>query len=218
MDPHVLSTNLAHPQPDPGGADRVSGIDKRPVGELELFTPGPAYGDGPGVRGDVVGDSQHHGGAQKAVYAYAREELDHWEGELGRELACGAFGENLTTTGIDLEALVVNQPLRIGTALLEVSVPRRPCRTFAAWLDERGWLKRFTARGRCGTYLRVVEPGVVRAGDRIELGRAPVHGVTMRTAFAGAMGDLEASRALVEAACLPSMYHQRHVEALARRG
>ncbi|WP_462418079.1 MOSC domain-containing protein [Kytococcus sp. Marseille-QA3725] len=218
MQPRVRSVNVAHPQDDPGGADRVSGIDKRPTELIEVFAPGSSYGDGPGVRGDTVGDSEHHGGAQKAVYAYSREELDRWEQELGRSFADGSFGENLTTEGVDLEALVLNQPVRVGTAELEVSIPRSPCRTFAAWMDERGWLKRFTARGRCGIYLRVVRPGMVRRGDELVLGEPPAHGVTMLTAFAGAMGDLDASRALVEAACLPEMYHQRHVDALARRG
>lgn len=218
MDPRVRSVNLAHPQPDPGGAERVSGIDKRPVEALELFAPGPSYGDGPGVVGDTVGDVEHHGGAQKAVYAAAREELDHWADELGREMPDGVFGENLTTEGTDLRELVINQRVEVGSVVLEVSIPRQPCRTFGAWMGEPGWVRRWTARGCCGAYFRVLRPGRVAAGDVLRLGPAPDHGVTMAVAFAGAMGDLEASRALVEAACLPEMYHQRHVEALARRG
>lgn len=134
----VISVNVAAPRPDPGGADRVSGIDKRPAPHIDVFAPGPDYGDGSGVDGDVIGDSKHHGGAHKAVYAFAREELDFWWGELEREampgdggFADGAFGENLTTVGVDLEALRINQRVRIGTAELEVSVVRQPCRTFA---------------------------------------------------------------------------------------
>lgn len=211
MSARVRSTNLAQPQPDPGGAKRVSGIDKRPVPELELFIPGPNYGDGAGVRGDVIGDAKHHGGAQKAVYGFAREELDHWAAELGRDLPDGTFGENLTTEGIDLEALVINQPLHIGEVVLEVSVPRRPCRTFAGWLAQRGWVKMFAARGRCGSYFRVVTPGVVRPGDVIEPGPAPEHGITMAESFAAAMGDREQQQRLVAARCLPEMYHRRYV-------
>lgn len=217
MQPRVLSTNVGHPRRDPGGADRTSGIDKQPVPSLEVFTPGPSYGDGSGVHGDTVGDSKHHGGAQKAVYAYAREELDHWGAELGRELADGAFGENLTTIGVDLEALVINQQVRLGSALLEVSVPRTPCRTFAGWVGEPGWIRRFSARGRTGAYLRVVEPGVIHTGDVFELCGRPDHDVTMGEAFAAAMGDVDAMQRLVDAACLPPMYHQRHVDRLAKR-
>lgn len=217
MGSRIRSTNVAHARPDPGGADRVSGIDKRPVPQLVVFTPGPSYGDGSGVVGDTVGDSAHHGGAQKAVYAFAREELDHWEGALGRTLTDGFFGENLTTEGFALHDLVINQQLQIGAVVLEVSVPRSPCRTFAGWLAERGWLKAFTARGRCGSYFRVVQPGTITAGDPVELRPAPDHGITMAQAFAAAMGDVPAQHAIVEAACLPPMYHQRYVDQIAAR-
>ena len=68
------------------GLKRPSGIHKRPVDRIEIYAPGPSYGDGPGVVGDHVGDAQHHGGANKAVYAFAREELDWWELKLQRGL------------------------------------------------------------------------------------------------------------------------------------
>ena len=154
----VISTNVAVRRPDPSGRHEFSGIDKQPQDFIDLAAPGPHYGDGSGVRGDIIGDTQHHGGNDKAVYAYSREELDYWQSELSRPLASGGFGENLTTQGIDLSALLINQRVRIGTAVLEVSVPRQPCATFSGWLGERGWLKRWTARGDCGTYLRIISP------------------------------------------------------------
>lgn len=214
----VISVNVAAPRPDPGGADRVSGIDKRPAPHIDVFAPGPGYGDGSGVDGDVIGDSKHHGGAHKAVYAFAREELDFWWGELQREampgnggFADGAFGENLTTVGVDLEALRINQRVRIGTAELEVSVVRQPCRTFAGWLAEKGWVRRFSRRGRCGAYFRVTVPGRITAGDEIELIGAPDHDITLATAFRAAQGDKAAAARVVAAECLPPMYHQRMV-------
>ena len=218
MEPRVRSTNLARPKPDPG-TPRMTGIDKHPVAAIELFQPGPRYGDGPGVVGDLIGDVDHHGGAQKAVYAYSREELDHWEHELGRGLSDGMFGENLTTEGIDLEALLINQRLRVGEeVVLEVSIPRSPCATFQRHLGERAWVRRFSERGRPGSYLRVVVPGVVRAGDGIEVMEPPDHDVDMATAFAAAMGDLGAAERVVAARCLPEMYHERHVRRLAQVG
>lgn len=214
----VRSTNVALPKPEPRGKPYLTGIDKRPVGRLEVFEPGPGYGDGPGVVGDHVGDVDHHGGADKAVYAYAREELDFWADELARDLHAGFFGENLTTEGVDLEALLLNQQLRVGEeAVLEVSVPRTPCSTFARHLAEPGWVRRFAAHGRCGVYLRVVVPGTIRAGDTIEPIGRPAHDVDMLTAFAAAMGDDVAARRVVEAGCLPPMYHERHVRRLASR-
>ncbi|WP_131103941.1 MOSC domain-containing protein [Ornithinimicrobium sufpigmenti] len=215
MTGRIRSTNLAHPKPDPG-TPRTTGIDKRAASGIELFTPGPRYGDGPGVVGDLIGDAQHHGGAQKAVYAFSREELDWWEGELGRGLSDGMFGENLTTEGLNLEALLINQRVRVGDeVVLEVSVPRTPCATFQRHLGERAWVRRFTERGRCGSYFRVVVPGQVRPGDLVEVLEPPAHDVDMRTAFASAMGDDDAGRRVLEARCLPPMYHERLVRRFA---
>ena len=204
----VISTNVAVRRPDPSGRHEFSGIDKKPQDFIELAAPGPHYGDGSGVRGDIIGDTKHHGGNDKAVYAYSREELDYWQSELSRPLASGGFGENLTTRGIDLSALLINQRVRIGTAVLEVSVPRQPCATFAGWLGERGWLKRWTARGDCGTYLRIISPGRIRPGDAIELETPPSLGITMRMAFAAKMGDRALARRVIDAGCLPT--HQQN--------
>lgn len=216
MQPRVRSTNIAHPKPEPAGKRYLTGIDKRPVDSIEVFTPGASYGDGPGVVGDHVGDVLHHSGAQKAVYAYSREELDWWGRELGRDLPDGTFGENLTTEGIDVEALLINQRLRVGEDVeLEVSVPRTPCATFQGHMGEPGWIRRFAAHGRCGIYLRVVVPGVVRPGDAIELLEAPDHDIDMLTAFASAMGDDTAGRRVYAAEVLPEMYHQRLVRRFA---
>ena len=90
----VISTNVAVRRPDPSGRHEFSGIDKQPQDFIDLAAPGPHYGDGSGVRGDIIGDTQHHGGNDKAVYAYSREDLDYWQSELSRPLASGGFGEN----------------------------------------------------------------------------------------------------------------------------
>ncbi|TQM96200.1 MOSC domain-containing protein YiiM [Ornithinimicrobium humiphilum] len=214
MTQRIRSTNVGRPKAEPNHGRYRTGIDKRPVPEIVVSAPGPSYGDGSGVAGDHVGDLKHHGGAQKAVYAFAREQLDRWEAELQRGLPDGWFGENLTTEGVDLEALLVNQRVRVGDeVVLEVSVPRTPCATFAGHMGEPAWVRRFAERGRCGTYLRVAVPGVIAPGDRIEVLEPPAHDVDMRTAFAAAMGDDDAARRVVEARCLPAMYHER----LARR-
>ena len=216
MSPRVRSTNLAKPKPDPG-TPRVTGIDKQPVSGIEVVAPGPDHGDGSGAVGDHIGDARHHGGADKAVYAVARAELDWWESELGRVLRDGMFGENLTTADCDVDGLELGQRLRVGSSLLEVSVPRQPCATFARHLGEERWVRRFTERGACGAYLRVVEPGRIEAGDPLEIGPPPGHGVTMRTAFAAAMGDGAAAREVVAARCLPERFHEPMERRLAAR-
>jgi len=118
------------------------------------------------------------------VYAYAREDLDHWESVLGRTLPGGVFGENLTTTGVDVNGAVIGERWRIGDELeLAVTVPRIPCGTFRAWIAERGWLRTFARAARPGTYLSVVTPGLVRAGDSLTVVHRPAHGVTVAQVF-----------------------------------
>lgn len=210
----VLSTNVAVRRADPSGRHAYTGIDKQPQPAIELKIPGPDYGEGSGVAGDSIGDHQHHGGADKAVYAFAREELDYWENELGREFRDGYFGENLTTTGVDLTTVLINQQIKIGDALLEVSIPRSPCATFSGWIGEKGWLKTFTERGDCGAYLRIISPGRISAGDTMEFVGKPGHDVTMGMAFRAKMGDIELARYVVKVGCLATVHHNQLQEKL----
>lgn len=180
--PVVLSVNIGRATPTNCSTPGVTGIDKRPTGQrVTVAAPGRT---GSGLAGDDVCDLRHHGGNDQAVYAYAREDLDGWQAELGRNLPDGGFGENLTTSGIDITQSVIGETWLVGTdLLLQVSVPRIPCRTFAGFIGERGWVRRFTENACTGTYLRVLRPGTVQAGDCIEVVDRPQHGVTVRTAF-----------------------------------
>jgi len=194
----LLSLNIGRAVPTGHSDVGVTGIDKRPVDhEVEVTAPAERGTGGSAIAGDAVCDKRHHGGPDQALYAYAREDLDTWSSELGRHLASGTFGENLTTAGLDLTGALIGERWRVGgTVLLEVSTPRIPCRTFAGWLGERGWVRRFTERAVPGAYLRVIEPGRIRAGDRITVVDRPDHDVTISVAF----------RALtIEAALLPRL-------------
>lgn len=183
--PLILSVNLGRAAPTEHSDRRVTGIDKRPTDRpVMVSAPGLKGVAGSGLAGDQVCDRRHHGGNDQAVYAYAREDLDRWQAELGKALPNGAFGENLTTSGVDLTVAVAGETWLVGTELLlQLTVPRIPCRTFAGFLGERGWVRRFTETARTGTYLRVLRPGQVRAGDTIEIVDRPDHGVTMQTTF-----------------------------------
>ena len=90
-----------------------------------------------GIEGDQVSDTVHHGGPDQAVYAFAREDLDFWARELGREIRDGQFGENLTTVGIDVNEAEVGERWRIGTAVFEVASVRIPCNDFKNWMRVR---------------------------------------------------------------------------------
>ncbi|GAA4228208.1 MOSC domain-containing protein YiiM [Streptosporangium album] len=181
----LLTVNLAHPHAADYTAADLTGIDKRPAdGSVAVAAPGPRGTAGSGVAGDTVGDLRDHGGDHQAVYAFARKDLTAWEKELGRELPNGVFGENLTTSGLDVNGALIGERWRIGESLvLEVTSARIPCRTFAGWLGEKGWVKRFTQAARPGAYLRVIEPGEIRAGDGIEVVSRPDHGVTVEFLF-----------------------------------
>jgi MOSC domain-containing protein YiiM len=197
---------------------RATAIDKRPVDVVEVRDPGPKHGGlGSGVVGDDVVSRRHHGGSRQAVYAVAREELDWWGAALGRELQDGMFGENLTTAGLDVDAAVVGERWVVGSALLEVAGPRIPCATFAAWMGERGWVRRFTERGRTGAYLAVVEPGTIRVGDPVEVVSRPGHGVTVPTVFRAFMGDLDAADVVLAAGVLGGDDHADLERSLAAR-
>ncbi|MFI5620643.1 MOSC domain-containing protein [Streptomyces sp. NPDC051567] len=163
----------------------VTGIGKRPVpGPVRVFAPGPKGTGGSGVEGDDVCDGRHHGGDHQAVYAYAREDLDRWERALGRELPGGIFGENFTTSGIDLNTARIGDRWRVGAELvLEVASARIPCRTFQGALGEPGWVGRFTREARPGAYLRVLREGSVSPGDTIAIVHRPDHDVTVELWF-----------------------------------
>ena len=217
----VVSVNVGGPTSSTAHPARPTGIDKHPVPALEVSDPGPramSGTGGSGVTGDYIGDRKHHGGSSQAVYLYAIEELDHWSGELERDLPPGSFGENVTTEGIDLDALRLGTRLRIGDGVeLEVRVPREPCATFAAHMGVRGWVKRFTARGRTGAYCAVIEPGTIRPGDAIAVAGEPGHDIDLVTTFRAGMGDLDLARRVLESGALVQPYADELTATVAAR-
>ena len=207
----VLSVNVGTPRLNPWKEIKLTGIDKRPVDGPVLVTPARAKGLGSvGVAGDRVYDVRNHGGPDQAVYAYAREDLDHWARELGRPLPGGVFGENLTTAGIDVNGALIGERWRVGPdVILEVSCPRIPCGTFQGWLARAGWIKRFTQAARPGSYLRVIESGEIRAGDRIEIVHRPGHDVTIGVVFRAVTLEPELLPRLLAADALPADLRER---------
>ncbi|MFB9838034.1 MOSC domain-containing protein [Actinoallomurus acaciae] len=177
----VLSVNVGRPRPNPWKRLPATGIDKCPAeGPVAVIAPGPKGTGEVGLAGDRAHDVKNHGGAEQAVYAYAREDLDRWAAELDRPLPNGAFGENLTTEGLDVNGALIGERWRIGPdVVLEVSAARIPCVTFEGWLGVSGWIKRFIAAAVPGPYLRVIEPGDIRTGDPIAIVRRPDHDVTV---------------------------------------
>lgn len=178
----VLTVNIAHLIHGGEIEDERTGIDKRP-------TPGRVGLKNDGVDGDFIGNRKAHGGYEQAVYAYAHEDLIWWEAELEIKITNGRFGENLTTSGIDVTNAVVGERWAIGTAILEVSMPRIPCRTFAGFWERPTLIKDFMKAGRPGTYLRILQEGDVGAGDTVEIALRPSHGITISDLFSAENGE-----------------------------
>src|SRR3954470_17697617 len=170
----LLSVNVGRPQPVGLRRGRTvkSAIGKAPVeGRVRVA--------GVNVEGDDQADRRVHGGPDKAIYAYASEDIAWWSAELGRELGAGAFGENLTVEGVDVSGAVVGERWRLGTVELEVCQPRFPCFKLGLRFGDPQMLKRFTLAERPGAYLRIVSEGEIGAGDAIAIDGRPDHGITV---------------------------------------
>jgi MOSC domain-containing protein YiiM len=177
----ICSVNLGTPREWVWAGIGHSSIEKHVAG-------GPVHATRTGLEGDQVSDVEHHGGVDQAVYAFAREDLDAWGETLGQPIRDGQFGENLTTRGYDVNEAEIGERWQVGSAVLEVASVRIPCNDFKGWMGESGfdntaWVKRFTQVARPGPYLRVVQEGVLAAGDAIEVVHRPGHGVTVTTMF-----------------------------------
>jgi len=182
--PSVVSVNVGMPKPVDYETSSIpsTAIEKTPA-------TGPVRITFAGVEGNASASTDVHGDEYMRVYAYSVEDYAWWQAELLRELRPGQFGEQLTTEGIDLNAAVVGESWRVGTAVLQIAHVRVPCQTFKGWMGHSGydagaWVKRFTLAGRAGPYFRVLEEGVVAAGDPIEVLERPDHGVTVAELFA----------------------------------
>ncbi len=178
------------------GRLRRTAIGKRPAA-------GPVWASESGLAGDEQADRAHHGGTYQAAYAYAEEDALFWADRIGRAVPPGAFGENLTTIGVDVSGAVVGERWQVGEAVLQVTAPRIPCQVFAAFSDVPDLIKQFTAAARPGAYLRVVEPGRLRSGDPVRVVHRPDHGVTVRELARARAGDRSLLPRLRELAELP---------------
>jgi MOSC domain-containing protein YiiM len=195
----VLSVNLGTRKisdyaDGPGGQ---TGIDKLPTTDRVAVSP-------EGVDGDYIGNRRVHGSPDQAVYAYAVEDAHWWASELGREFGAGAFGENLTTRGVDVTGAVIGERWAIGSALVQVTYPRQPCQTFAGFWGVPDLVKRFTQHGAPGAYLRVLTPGEIGADDTVEVVHRPDHGVTLGETFRAFNGHPELLPNLLAATDLPA--------------
>ncbi|XKU39281.1 MOSC domain-containing protein [Pseudomonas [fluorescens] ATCC 17400] len=157
----TLLTGRVQPFTRPG---TQSAIDKQPQqGQLKVSTLG--------LHGDEQGDLRVHGGVEKAIHHYPLEHYARWADELGAHPLLtqpGAFGENFSTTGWSEHDVCLGDRIRVGTALLEVSQGRMPCWKLSDRFAVANLALRVQQSGRTGWYYRVLEEGVVSAGDSLQ--------------------------------------------------
>ncbi|GAB3411258.1 MOSC domain-containing protein [Flindersiella endophytica] len=181
MSARLLAVNVVHEVVR--GPSRYTAIDKRPV-------DGPVEVGRLGLAGDKQ-CSKQHGGVDKALYAFASEDLEWWTAELGREIGPGRFGENLTTSGLDVNGARIGERWRIGRdVVVEVRMPCDSCANLAFGMGIPKFHRRFLAAGRPGAYLAVVSGGRIRAGDPIRVVFRPENGRTV--AEVGGVADVAA--------------------------
>lgn len=175
--PSIIGTNRQ--------GDVTSGIRKHEVDATEVIVRTT------NIVGDRQADLRVHGGPDKAIYCYPREHRQYWLDEIGYERAAAPFGENLSTMGIDEDTAQIGDIWRWGTARLQISQPRWPCHKLALHSGRPDMVKRFVAAGRSGWYLRVLEEGVAPTSGTIEIEERDPLGVTVRTSFLAARGDID---------------------------
>lgn len=160
----VLSVNVGLPRlVEYRGEPVATGIYKEPVSGLVAANEF-------NLAGDAQADLSVHGGYSKAVYVYPSEHYEFWKNELPEtDFPFGAFGENLTTSGLLERSVNVGDRFRIGTAEFVVTEPRQPCFKLGIRFGRTDIIKRFAKSGRTGFYLAIEKTGDLGAGDEIAL-------------------------------------------------
>lgn len=180
----LISVNRARARPvQIDGRTVASAIGKQPV-------DGPVAVRALGLEGDEQADLSVHGGLTKAVYAYPSEHFAFWQTVRAQArvslwdeaLAPGLVGENLTLEGLTEDQLWIGDRLVLPGCVLAVSEPRFPCFKFNAAMGFTHAAKLMWQSGYCGSYLAVIEPGTVAAGERFELVPGPRE-VSLRELF-----------------------------------
>jgi MOSC domain-containing protein YiiM len=152
------------------------GPNEVPSAFVKLPVRGSLHAGPLGIEGDEQADLNVHGGADKAVYFYPCEHYPMWAADVPRHektLLPGSFGENVTTSGLDEQAIAIGDVLDIGSAQVQVSQPRQPCFKLGLRFADNGLGRIMMQSGRTGWYVRVLQAGKLTPGDAIRVVRRP---------------------------------------------
>ncbi|WP_343488450.1 MOSC domain-containing protein [Allomuricauda sp. d1] len=171
----VISTNIGKPTTVPWrGREIQTGIFKYPV-KKSIFLQKED------VKHDAVIDRKHHGGEFKACYLFGADYYGYWKEKYPKlDWNWGMFGENLTVEGLDENQLCVGDIFKVGTANVQVTEPRQPCYKLGIRFGTQKILKEFIDFGHSGTYVRILEEGHVKEGDKLKLHEKSVSPLTVQ--------------------------------------
>ena len=174
----IIATNIAKPTTIVwNGKTQTTGIYKYPTKE-------GIYLNKEEVKGDEVSDRKHHGGIFKACYLFSEDHYAYWQNLYPNlDFNYGIFGENLTVKGLDETKISVGDIYKIGTALVQVTQPREPCFKLGIRFGTQAILKQFIKHARPGTYVRVLEEGLIKPGDKMILEQAATNSLTTTQLF-----------------------------------
>ncbi len=173
----LISVNIGKRRSqDKGNEVEITGIYKEPAAGPVLLTR-------LGLAGDFIGDERNHGGPDQAVFIYGAADYAWWSGSLGRVLAPGTFGENLTVSGLESAQFNVGDRLHLGSAILEVTAPRTPCSTLGRRMGDPFFVKKYRRAERPGFYCRVLSEGLVTTGDEVTIEAARGEAVGVMAIF-----------------------------------
>ncbi len=159
----ILSVNVGQKRTQPkGDGEEITGIYKLPV-------EGPVHIGTLGIANDFISDQKNHGGPDQAIYIYGLPDYEWWSKQLGRNLLPGTFGENLTLSDFESARYNIGDRLQAGSVLLEFTAPRIPCSTLARRMHDPHFVKAYRLAERPGMYCRVIQEGMVQAGDEVLL-------------------------------------------------
>lgn len=173
----IVSVNASSPKTISFKNEAVTtGIFKTPLeGTIEISR----YG----IASDTIVDKAVHGGLDQAIYLYHKEDYDWWSEQLGRPIAYGSFGENLTLAGLEDINWVIGDRLVINEVELEVTAPRTPCFKLAVRMDDSSFVKQFAQACRPGAYARVINGGALAAGDTVRIEKTQQDYATVKEVF-----------------------------------
>ena len=124
-----------------------------------------------GLDGDRQADLLAHGGINKAIYAYSYKHYEYWGSFLRKDFSeeYGLVGENLTIDDFDEKNIFIGDEFRISSATFKVTQPRIPCYKISIKMNEKNFMKYFIEYNYLGIYMKVINDGIIKKGDEIEL-------------------------------------------------